>query len=213
MPIHINLLAEAQAAEEMRRRDPVKRAIFIGASIVVVALMFGILLGARAFLEKGQITSVQTAIDAKTNTFQTAKDNLAKVATARGKLAALDRLQSARFLQGNLLNALQQATLDNVQLSHLRLEQSYTIIPPEAGKPGKASSREHIVLRLDARDFTAGDQVNKFKDVIARQSYLQSLLKQTNAVQLIGTPSAPMVDLGKPYVNFALECRFPEQIR
>ena len=40
MPIHINLLAEAQAAEELRRHDPVKRAIFIGISLVVVALMW-----------------------------------------------------------------------------------------------------------------------------------------------------------------------------
>ena len=38
MPIRINLLAEAQAAEEMRRRDPVKRALW-GASIVVVGVI------------------------------------------------------------------------------------------------------------------------------------------------------------------------------
>ena len=48
MPIHINLLAEAQAAEELRRRDPVKRAIFIGISLVIVALMWsGMVAGQR----------------------------------------------------------------------------------------------------------------------------------------------------------------------
>ena len=31
MPIRINLLAEAKAAEELRRHDPVKRVIFVGA--------------------------------------------------------------------------------------------------------------------------------------------------------------------------------------
>ena len=29
MPIHINLLAEAQAAEELRRRDPAVKIIFV----------------------------------------------------------------------------------------------------------------------------------------------------------------------------------------
>ena len=30
MPIRLNLLAEAQEAEEMRRQDPVKRALLVG---------------------------------------------------------------------------------------------------------------------------------------------------------------------------------------
>jgi len=40
MPIRLNLLAEAQAAEEARRRDPVKRAIWIGALLVSVVLVW-----------------------------------------------------------------------------------------------------------------------------------------------------------------------------
>lgn len=39
MPIRINLLAEAQAAEEMRRKDPVKRSIWIGGFIVFLTLL------------------------------------------------------------------------------------------------------------------------------------------------------------------------------
>jgi len=39
MPIRINLLAEAQAAEEMRRKDPVKRAIWIGGFVVFLTLL------------------------------------------------------------------------------------------------------------------------------------------------------------------------------
>ena len=38
MPIRINLLAEEQAAEEMRRRDPIKRALFAGAALAVLML-------------------------------------------------------------------------------------------------------------------------------------------------------------------------------
>ena len=39
MPIRINLLAEAQELEEMRRRDPVKRAIW--AAVVIGAILLG----------------------------------------------------------------------------------------------------------------------------------------------------------------------------
>ncbi|HXG47613.1 MAG TPA: hypothetical protein VNO52_08310, partial [Methylomirabilota bacterium] len=34
MPIRINLLAEAQAAEELRRKDPVKRAALVAGALV-----------------------------------------------------------------------------------------------------------------------------------------------------------------------------------
>ena len=40
MPIRINLLAEQQAAEELRRRDPVKRAIWVAGFFVVVVVVW-----------------------------------------------------------------------------------------------------------------------------------------------------------------------------
>ena len=40
MPIRINLLAESLAEEDSRRRDPVKRAIYIGALLVVLSLVW-----------------------------------------------------------------------------------------------------------------------------------------------------------------------------
>ena len=40
MPIRINLLAEAKAAEELRRHDPVKRVIFVGALAVALTLVW-----------------------------------------------------------------------------------------------------------------------------------------------------------------------------
>ena len=39
MPIRINLRAEAQAAVELRRKDPVKRAIVLGAACVAVMVV------------------------------------------------------------------------------------------------------------------------------------------------------------------------------
>lgn len=217
MPIHVNLLTESQLAEEMRRRDPVKRFIFFCVSLVAIALMFSALMGGRNLLAKERLSEVQQAIDAKTNAYQNARQGLLQVTEAKNKLAALDKLQAARFLQGNLLNALQHATVEGVQLTSLRLEQSYDVVHPE-GKKGKPAppptSTERITLHLGAKDFSEnpGDKVNTFKDTIASQPYFKALL-QTNSVQLAGPPTRAQNNGGKPYVTFTLDCHFVSHTR
>ena len=125
MPIHINLLAEAQAAEELRRRDPVKRAIFIGISLTIVALMWSGMVWVKYLLEKETLNSVQIDINTKTNAYQRVMSDRTQIASIQAKLAALQNLQTNRFLQGSLLNALQHATVTGVQLTRLRVEQNY----------------------------------------------------------------------------------------
>ena len=223
MPIHINLLAEAQDAEELRRRDPVKRAIFIGVSLVVVALGWSGVVEVNAFLAKERFIGVQGSINAQTNVYQHVESERKKIATIQTKLAALQKMRDARFLQGSLLDALQHATVDNVQITRLRVDQAYFLTEGTdaqtngdrvvAGRP--ASVKERIIAHLDARDFSAnpGDQVNKFKEAIARQAYFQAMLDKTNGVQLANPPSAPQNDAGKLYVMFTLDCRYPEVAR
>ena len=223
MPIHINLLAEAQDAEELRRRDPVKRAIFIGVSLVVVALGWSGVVEVNAFLAKERFIGVQGTINAQTNAYQHVESERKKIGTIQAKLTALQKLRDARFLQGSLLDALQHATVDNVQLTRLRVDQAYFLTEGTdtqtngdrvvAGHP--ASVKEKIIAHLDARDFSAnpGDQVNKFKEAIAKEAYFQAMLDKTNGVQLANPPSAPQNDSGKLYVMFTLDCRFPEVTR
>ena len=223
MPIHINLLAEAQAAEELRRHDPVKRAIFISILLVVASLLWSGMVEINAILAKQRLDGVQTAISAKSSPYQRVMADKNKIEMLQRKLTALQKLQASRFLQGNLLNALQHATVDNVQLTRLRMDQAYFLTEgtdPQtngtrviAGRP--ATVRERITLHLDARDFSAnpGDQVNKFREAIAKEAYFQAMLDKTNGVQLANPPSAPQNDSGKLYVMFTLDCRFPEVIR
>ncbi len=223
MPIHINLLAEAQAAEELRRRDPVKRAVFIGISLVAVALMWSGTAAGSAFLARERLAGVQAAINAQTNAYQHVMSDRKKIAAIQIKLEALQNLHTNRFLQGDLLNALQYATVNGVQLTRLRVDQAWLLKEATAqqtngdrviaGHP--ATVREQIILHLDARDFSAnpGDQVNKFKEAIATRDYFQFMLDKTNGVQLANPPSAPQTGDGKPYVTFTLDCRYPEVTR
>ena len=223
MPIRINLLAEAKAAEELRRHDPVKRVIFVGALAVAVTLVWSSSLQLQTMLSKKEVSDRQTEIMARTNEFQHVLSDQKKIAVAKDKLKALNKMTNSRFLEGNLLNALQQVTVDGVQLTRLKVDQDYL---PTAGTPSQTNKNgvilgrpgtvtEKIVVWLDARDSSAnpGDQVNKFKEAVADQSYLKTILNKTNGVQLVNL-SAPQAGVdGKPCVLFTLKCNTPDYVR
>jgi hypothetical protein len=222
MPIRINLLAEAKAAEELRRHDPVKRVIFVGALAVALTLVWSSSLQLQTMLSKKEVSDRQTEVAARTNEFQHVLTDQKKITAAKEKLKALKKMTNSRFLEGNLLNALQQVTVDGVRLMRLRVDQDYF---PAAGTPSQTNKNgvilgrpstvtEKIVVWLDARDSSAnpGDQVNKFKEAVASQSYFKATLNKTNGVQLINL-SAPQAVDGKTCVLFTLKCNFPEYVR
>jgi hypothetical protein len=223
MPIHVNLLAEAQIAEDLRRRDPVKRAIYAGAILVVLALVWSSSLQLEVVINNSDLNQVQARIQSRTNEWQVVLNGQKKIADARAKLTALQQFSTARFLQGNFMNALQQLNLDGVQLARVRVDQSYSTVQATAGQtvdghatPGHpGSATEKIVLTLDARDVSAspGDQVNKFKAAIASQNYFQSILNKTNGVQLASLASPQSGTDGKAFVLFTLECDLPLKTR
>jgi hypothetical protein len=222
MPIRINLLAEAKAAEELRRHDPVKRVIFVGALAVALTLVWSSSLQLQTMLSKKEVSDRQTEVAARTNEFQHVLTDQKKITAAKEKLKALKKMTNSRFLEGNLLNALQQVTVDGVRLTRLKVDQDYF---PAAGTPSQTNKNgvilgrpstvtEKIVVWLDARDSSAnpGDQVNKFKEAVASQSYFKATLNKTNGVQLINLSAPQSVD-GKTCVLFTLKCNFPEYVR
>ena len=86
MPIHINLLAEAKAAEDLRRRDPVKRAIYIGVSLVLALLVWSGMVEMDVIMAKQSLTGMQIAIDVKTNAYQRVSAQQKKNAVIQVKL-------------------------------------------------------------------------------------------------------------------------------
>jgi len=209
MPIRINLLAEALAEEDLRRRDPVKRAIFIGGFLVALSLVWFSSTWLETLIEKNGLSQIEQEIQSKTNDFNQVQTHLKKIADTQKRLAALQLLSNTRFLQGNLLNALQQIYLPNVQLTRMRLDQSYS------QKEGRGGATERITLVLDAKDYSPnpGDQVNHFKSALAGQSLFKSYLDPTNGVKLTNL-SPPQSSFGsKPFVLLTLECRFSDKTR
>jgi hypothetical protein len=214
MPIHLNLLAETQAADELRRRDPVKRMIFSGVLVVALIFVWWSWLQLRVMVASSNLSRVEAQIQSQTNAYKVVLVNEQKIADAKANLAALQKLANSRFLQGNLLNALQHATVPGVHLLQLAVRQSY--FTTSSGNPQtNGPVTEKIVVSLDAQDFSSdpGEEVNRFKDAISREPYFKAALGKTNVVRLTNL-SAPQVDsAGKPSVQFTLQCAYPDRIR
>ena len=223
MPIKINLLAEAQIADDLRRRDPVKRAIITGSFLVVLALVWSSSVQLKVVIKKSELNQMQARIQARTNEWQAVVDSQKKISDMRAKLESLQKLSSARFLQGNLLNGLQQLNFDGVQLASLSVNQSYFKEAGTAGStsggrttPGRpAATTEKIVIMLDARDVSSspGDQVNKFKENVASQDYFKSIISKTNGVQLTSLSPLQTGPDGHAFELFTLECALPLKTR
>ncbi len=223
MPIRINLLAEEQALEELRRRDPVKRAIWVGAFLVFLVLLWSSSLQLKSMIAKSQLSHVQGQIASRSNTFSVVMANQAQLQDVTYRLDKLHQLATNRLLNGTLLNALQQTTVDDVQLVRLKVDQHYDVTEPAKSKGGDkksaparaATATEHITLTLDARDSGAnpGDQITRIKQSIAANAYFAAALGKTNEVRLMNYLPPQVGPEGKPFVLFTLECRFPDKTR
>lgn len=216
MPIRINLLAETLAEEDLRRRDPVKRAIFGGVFLVGLSLVWFSSIWLTYAMYKQHLNQIDAQIQLHAAEYDQVQTNSKKVADLQKRMDDLDELVAARFLQGDLLNALQQTYVPNVQLTHLRVEQNSTgtaAVPAKTNSfgviPGHpAAQTEHVTVILDAKDFSPnpGDQVQHFKDALLKHPYFSNRI-QTNGIKLSGLSGLQTPADSKPYVMFTLECR------
>jgi len=211
MPIRINLLAEAQAAEDLRRRDPIKRVIVGGVLAVAAMVVWSSTLQLKVIMANHELSQIQYQIDAETNTYQTALANNATIVATKAKIVDLKTLANARMLQGNLLDALQKVTVDNVQLMRIKVNQAF--MPVSRGKT--QSVTEKMFVSLDARDSSSnpGDQVGKYKAALAANSYFKEMLDMTNGIRLTDESSPQQDTESKNFVLFTLECHFPDKTR
>jgi hypothetical protein len=215
MPININLLAEAQAAEDLRRRDPVKRAGLIAVVLVLAVLVWSGSLQVKLISENAKLSRLESSLSARTNQYHQILANEARLTEVKGRLAALQNMTRDRFLTADLLNALQRTSVNGVQLTRLRVEQSFS--KPADAKPGKPSCSERTTVILEAKDSGSnpgGDDITSFKESIACNPYFQHAHISTNDI-LLKNLSAPQVDTenGAAFVAFMFECHYPEKLR
>jgi hypothetical protein len=214
MPIRINLLAEVQAAEELRRRDPVKRVVVGGVLLLAILAVWSSTVQLKVMMANRELGQAQFQLDSHKNDYDSAVTNNAKITSIRLKISALDKMANCRMLQGDLLNALQKVNVDNVQLMGIKVDQGYAASGGK-GVTAKSAVTERIIVRLNARDSSSnpGDQVGKFMQAVARQSYFGQMLNKTNGIVLTDESSPQQDPSGRNYVSFTVECHFPDQKR
>ncbi|MBI4324224.1 MAG: hypothetical protein HY674_03080, partial [Chloroflexi bacterium] len=125
MPIRINLLAEQQAAEEMRRRDPVKRAIWAGSFLVALVMLWSLSLQFKVRSAGLQMAALQKHLQDKEEEAKQAKSEHLLTLRIATDTAALQKYASNRFLWGTMLDALQNTIVTNVRLVKLDSNQRY----------------------------------------------------------------------------------------
>jgi hypothetical protein len=233
MPIRINLLAEQQAADELRRRDPVKRAIWVGGFLVGLMTAWSGYLQARLMAATSEAGRFESEYRKLESNFKKVSSDMEAAAEAERKWGALQSLATNRFLWANPLNALQfvMASVDDVQVIALRTSQTYAIteaVKPSTnattgtvsrGKPG--TSREKVSFTLDGKDTSkdskdpakhSSDGVFKLQEAINNNPYFKTSQVRS---QLI-TRSPDQVDPSNPtkrFSTFTLGCEFPETTR
>jgi hypothetical protein len=222
MPIRINLLAEAQAAEELRRKDPAKRAILMGVVCVIAILLVSAFLQSQILGTKSSDNGYAARITAITNDYAEVVHDTDRLDKVRLHKRGLDILSSERLLYGTMLNALQKVYVDGVQVIHVRTEHVYEVNEPVADKkePKKttkpATAAERITIFLEARDTSAnpGDKMDAFKQAVGQNAYFTTLLGQDPELKLVNySAPQPAQDIGRLVVQFSLEARPPEKIR
>jgi hypothetical protein len=108
------LLAESQAAEELRRRDPVKRAAYIAGFVVFLVVLWSGTLQMKIIATNSDLRGLSSQWDSISEGYNKAVELQRGNIEVSQKLDGLNRLATNRFLWGTALNALQQ-TMDGVE--------------------------------------------------------------------------------------------------
>ena len=222
MPLRINLLAEAQAAEEMRRKDPVKRAVWIGGFVVFLVLLCAATLQFKIIAVRSEVNTLEVSWKSIEKRVKDVNDHRASTHELEQKLSALDQFTTNRLLWATALNALQHTSVDGVQIVRLHADQTFTLgegarpHTTDGGVPaaGKAFVTEKTVLTVEGRDYSLrpGDHVPKLKESLVSHPYFESNLQKTNKIQLM-SQTAPQTEGSRSYVGFGLQLFFQEKER
>lgn len=214
-----------QALEEIRRRDPVKRAIFVGIGLVGLTLVWSSSLIFEKMAAKTELANLDAQISSRSQEYRQVLDNQQALVMGRQKLNALYQLSTNRFLVGDVLDALQKSSVDNIQLTRFKIDQTYSYVEGTksttnqatgalvSGKPALCTEKTALTLYAKDTGANAGDSIGRFQTALSQNTLFRSLLCKTNEFRLM-TALTPQSDAeGKTFVAFTLETHLPDKTR
>lgn len=129
MPIRINLLAEQQAAEEARRKDPVKRALWIGSALVFLTIVWTILLHMNVKAKRSELVNLDADFKKVDEGARFVRNKQAEVGDIERRVTSLERYSTNRILWATALDAFQKVTMEQIKFRTLSSNQRYVTNP------------------------------------------------------------------------------------
>ena len=216
--IPINFLAEQIEAAAARRRDPLRWSAAIGAVLGVLVLLWAGSICWRSFKVGGKIRAAKSDLQSVEKAANEAMSASRTANQLDQSLSALEQHATNRFLWALPLNALQFATMDQIQVVNVKLEQNLGRVDAVAATPrapAKAGqTREHMLLTITAKNFADTDTEEKFIERIASLPYFMNSLRKKDPVILKNRLPRQVdpLDPAKTFTLFTIECRYSERI-
>ena len=211
MPIRINLLAEQQAEEEARRRDPVKRAAWTAGVVIALMGIWSLYLQGRVWLMREQSKGLEAKWQSISTNYNEVKKIIANTAEVQARLEALHQLATSRFLITPNLSALPYTLAESVRLTRLRMDSSFTpdVTVLKSVRTTNILEKEVLTLQGVVQGSSVGP-VEQLKTNIIRNDFFQLALLKTNGVYLRDfVPRPDPEDATKSIGTFTLECYYP----
>lgn len=214
-------MAEAQALEEARRRNPVKLGIWVAGFFVALVALWIAKVQIDILFAKSDFNrlNAQWKADEAKYIGVTNKEN--EINAINAKIAALDHLRTNRFLWGPVLNALQQTVVDQVQVTHIwGLQAIEREAPKTFGSgastktiPGSANF-ERIKLSIAGKDYSpAADGYKNYEDTLNHHSFFAKLMGGREGFTIEGAPSQKFQEAPgstKEFRTFTLTNQLPD---
>ena len=217
MPIRVNLMAEAQALEEARRRNPVKLGIWIAGFFVALVGLWIAKVQMDIYFAKNDLAQLNAQWRADEAKYIGVTNNENQITAIKGKIAALEHLHTNRFLWGPVLNALQQTVVDQVQVTHIW---GLQIIEREANRSvaGKTilgtANFEKIKLSIAGKDYSpSAEGYKNYEDTLNHFDFFAKKMGGREGFTIEGAPSQKFQEApgsSREFRNFTLTNQFPD---
>ena len=214
-------MAEAQALEEARRRNPVKLGIWIAGFCVALVGLWIAKVQLDIYFAKNELGTLNAQWKAQEEKYINVTNEEARIAVTQGKSAALDHLQTNRFLWGPVLNAFQQTVVDPIQVTHIwglqtferEASKSYGAGATMKTIPGSANF-EKVKLFIAGKDYSpAAEGYKKYEDNLNHNDFFAKRMGGREGFTIEGAPGPKFPDApGSPreFRVFTLTNQFPD---
>jgi hypothetical protein len=223
MPIRINLLAEAQLAEEQRRKNPVRLGLWVGGFCIFTVILWALQVQLDVQFARSEARNIDQRLADVAGKYADVTNEQSEIAKTAQTLAALKRLTTNRFYWAPFLDALQKTMVDDIQVIRVSGTQTYAlenarVVGSGAGRaasPGVAV--ESIGFYIEAQD-TSPDKLGyqRYIDSLNSCDYFVKSLKRRDGFVLDGVLQTPVElasDPKRQSVTFVLTAHLPDARR